>query len=378
MQKPNIKTKSPLFGSGPTKKPEGWHLPSLSYVSQGRSHRSQFGINILNTLEDTVRENLDIPKNHKVAFVTGSATAAIEAALWNLIGINNITIFDFDTFADRWALDIKDQLKPNVDIEHIKIKFGEAYHFQDNTPQNDILFCWNGSTSGLMMPHLSWLQENREGLVFCDATSAAYCSPLPFEKLDVTAFSFQKGLGSEAGLGCLVLSPKAYKCLEKYTPSWPIPRLLRLNDSNRDVFSGKLLNTPSMLTIEEIIYCHTFFDKKQAYTKAQENKKVFERCLKESSIFKHALQDENYRSCSTGVFIIQQPNFLTLDDHEKHQIINKMAKTLADENVAYDFANHPSQPPSFRIWLGHTISCEDIKTLFTWLTWAFNSSFLKK
>jgi phosphoserine aminotransferase len=371
-EKPSSKTLSPLFGCGPVRKPHGWSLCDITY-EPGRSHRSGFGVGRLETLEKHVRHALDIPKNYKVAFLTGSATAATEAGLWNLIGTTELTLFDFDTFANRWLNDIVSELKPSKHINHISINFGESYTFHDEHPENDLLFCWNGSTSGMIMPNLDWIDESRTGLVFCDATSATYCTPLPFEKMDVTTFSFQKGLAAEAGLGCLVLSEKAYDRLLAYDPQWPIPRLLRIKDDDCAVFQGKLLNTPSMFCIEEIIYCHQFFNKQSTYDFVQNNKKVFQNCLHQTSIFKNVIDDDVYQSCCTGVFQIIDSVFLRLDEKDQRKILSKMGQRLHDEKIAFDFINHPTQPPSLRIWLGPTMDPQNIEQLFPWLVWAYKS-----
>lgn len=370
--KPSLKTLNPLFACGPVRKPTGWSITEIVYES-GRSHRSAYGVSRLETLEYLVRESLDVPKNYKVAFLTGSATAAMEAGLWNLIGVQNLTLFDFDTFSNRWLDDIETQLKPNIDIEHVLIGFGETCSFSDKNPENDVLFGWNGSTSGMKMPNLDWLDKKRTGLVFCDATSAIYCEPLPFENLDVTAFSFQKGLAAEAGLGCLILSEKAYNRLLSYKPIWAIPRLLRLNDGNQAVFQGKLLNTPSMFCIEEIIYCHRFFYKQKTYQHVQSNKKIFQKCLDQSSIFKNVIAQESYQSSCTGVFQIDDYAFVQKDEGHQRKILSKMLQILHDEGIAYDFLNHPSQPPSLRIWLGPTMEAGNIERLFPWLNWAYES-----
>jgi phosphoserine aminotransferase len=370
--KPSVKTLNPLFGCGPVRKPTGWSLKEIVYEA-GRSHRSAYGVGRLEVLEDHVRQSLNIPQNYKVAFLTGSATAAMEAGLWNLIGAADLTLFDFDTFANRWADDVKAQLKPSIHINHISIEFGQTYAFLDYNPADDLLFCWNGSTSGMNMPSLDWLAENRTGLVFCDATSAAYCVPLPFEKLDVTAFSFQKGLAAEAGLGCLILSEKAYNRLMSYTPIWPIPRLLRIKDGNYAVFQGKLLNTPSMFCIEESIYCHRFFNKQLTYDYVQNNKKVIQKCLNQTSFFKNVVEQEAYRSCCTGVFQIIDKEFLKKEETDQRKVLSKMSHLLNDEEIAFDFINHPSQPPSLRIWLGSTMEAENIERLFPWLNWAYET-----
>lgn len=373
-RKPLHRTSSPFFGSGPVKKHNLWDIRNIHSSQVSRSHRSDYGVGRIQKLESCVRENMHVPRTHKICFINGSATAAMESALWNVIGQNNLTILDFDTFAKRWACDVIEQLKPNITIQNIDIPFGSHYQFEDLNPDHDLLFCWNGSTSGMMMPHLNWLQQNRKGLVICDATSAAYCSVLPFEQLDITAFSFQKGLGGEASIGCLIVSEKAYQHLMAYTPQWPIPRLFRLKDDGFDIFDGKLLNTPSMLCLEEIIYAHQLFQSTHSYDVVQQNKAIFQKCLDEFEFFENVVSDPLYRSCSTGVFKIVREQFKSKNTAEQYAILRKIVSLLGEEKIAYDFMNHPSQPPSLRIWLGYTMNAQDIEIAFSWLEWALQEA----
>jgi phosphoserine aminotransferase len=298
----------------------------------------------------------------------------MEAALWNLVGTNPLKIFDFDTFSNRWAMDVLKQLKPDCSVQIEKTPFGEIPNLEDSNSDEDLLFCWNGSTSGVMIPSLEWLIKERTGLTFCDATSAAYATPIPFEKLDVIAFSYQKGLGAEAGIGCLVLSPKAFKRLKSYTPSWPIPRLLRIKDGNEDVFNAKLLNTPPLLVLEEILYCHSLYDAGHAYATVIKNKAMLYKCIEKSPLFVPLIHDQQYQSSSTGIFIINDETYNSADSAIKKQKLSLIAKHLSDENVGYDFLNHAEQPPSFRLWLGPTMESSDIEKLFPWIEWAYHQT----
>ncbi|CAO4842623.1 MAG: Phosphoserine aminotransferase [Holosporales bacterium] len=372
IEKPKDKPNNPRFGSGPVRKPKGWSFDSLSTEMLGRSHRAYDGVALIHTLEEEVRQALNVPKDFKVAFLVGSATGAMEAALWNLIGAADVRIFDFDTFSNRWALDILEQLNPRCLVHVQKTLFGEIPVLEDLIPQEDLLFCYNGTTTGCMIPNTDWIQEKRDGLVFCDATSAAYCFPLDYEKLDVIAFSFQKGLGAEAGLGCLMLSPKAFDRLQTYKPSWGLPRLFRLKDGSNAVFDAKLLNTPSILTIEDILLCHWLFDQEKAYKNVLSNKRAFDYYLESSTFFEHPLERRSFQSLSTGIMVAK--HLKVKPDDFKARIFATMAKLLRAENVALDIVNHAEQPPSLRIWLGPTIPDQDLEALFPWLEWAYKEA----
>ncbi|CAO5678108.1 MAG: Phosphoserine aminotransferase [Holosporales bacterium] len=374
MQKLMIKPNNPCFGSGPVRKPKKWDISLIDTKILGQSHRSQTGIKKIEEVVNATRDALLIPKDYHVALLVGSATAAMEAALWNLIGAADVRIFDFDTFSKRWADDITHQLKPEKTVHIDTTPFGKNPLLEDKNSQEDLLFCLNGSTSGILIQSFDWLLKEREGLVFCDATSAAYIAPIPFLNLDVVAFSYQKGLGSEASLGCLVLSPKAYERLNSYSPKWPIPRILRLKDGHNAAFSAKLLNTPSLLVLEEILFCHSIYDRDDALQTAKNNRATFNHCLNESKIFSPIVKNDVFQSYCTGVFTISKDVFLNKSEADQRMILSKMALLLKEESVAFDFVNHLEQPPSLRIWLGPTMDETDIKKLFPWLEAAFFKS----
>jgi len=351
------KPKNPYFSCGPVQKPKGWRVDDLDLSLLGRSHRSAEGIDQIKRLEHSVRNALSVPQEYELGFIVGSATASIEAALWNLIGAAPLTIHDFDTFSNRWALDVINELKPKTPVIHHETPFGLVPNLFDTDPDQDLLLCWNGTTSGCVIPHPAWLNPNRHGLVIVDATSAAYCMALPFHVMDVVAFSFQKGLGGEAGLGCIIISPKAKERLKTYEPSWGIPRLFRLKDGDFGVFEAKLLNTPSWLSIADALLCHTLYESTQALDQCRKNKEIFDQFLKTSPYFEHPLaQDPSYQSPSSGVFRFK--------DSKYNELIPILKACCAKENMGLDIVNHSSQPPSFRVWLGSTIDEQDLTCFF--------------
>jgi phosphoserine aminotransferase len=367
INKPHTKPSDVRFGSGPVRKPKNWSIESLDLTFLGRSHRAQDGVEFIQNVVSAIRKTLLIPNDYYVGLMVGSATVAMEAALWNLVGTNPLRVLNFDTFSNRWAMDVLKQLKPSIPVCNEMTTFGKIPSFKDENLEEDLLFCYNGSTTGVMVSDLNWVQEKRNGLIFCDATSAAYCIPLPFSKLDITVFSFQKGLGAEAGIGCIVLSPKAYERLNQYEPIWPIPRILRIKDGMNAIFEGKLLNTPSQLCLSEILYCHELFEKKNSFECVQKNKKAFDEALSCSLYFKPIIQDKKYQSFSTGIIVLKERK----SPEEEKRIFQKISQYLRDENVAFDILNHAEQPPSIRIWLGPTMEEADIRLLFSWLDFAY-------
>jgi len=366
------KPQSPLFGSGPTKKFPGWTFDHLRDALVSRSHRSVNGIERLHQIIQLTREILEIPDSHQIAILAGSATGAMETALWSLLGSRDTDIFAWDVFGKLWVVDTVQQLKiPNTRI--FEAEFGELPDFTQYHPNNDVIFTWNGTTAGVCVPNLDWIPEHRQGLTICDATSSAFALPLDWAKLDATAFSWQKGLGGEAGHGMLVLSPRALDQLQSYTPSWPIPRLFRLANNQQmltGLFVGKTINTPSMLCVEDCISAL-----KWAQTLGQ--KGLAERTFINFSVLEKWLDHHpylTYLSCDKANTSPTSVCFKIKDDvafkNQETIIIQQVCQQLADLNVACDIKNHMFAPPSFRIWCGPTVESSDLELLIPWIDWA--------
>jgi phosphoserine aminotransferase len=359
--KPTVKPKRPFYSSGPCVRYPKWDTSFLENALLGRSHRSDEAIAQIQHITSLMRETLEIPDNYQICFISGSASAAVEAALWNLIGPNGVDVFHWDVFGKLWAMDIKEQLKVN-DIKLYSADFGKLPDFKEHIASRDVVFTWTGTTSGVAIENTNWIGDNHPGLVICDTTSAAFTEILPWHRLDVNCFSLQKGLGSEAGLGVCVLSPKAIERLNSYDPPWPMPRMFRLKSPH--LFDGYLINTPSMLSLADFLdalkWAKSIGGVKSLAIRTSKNRECIDSWLAKQDQYRHTVT--NPASRARSVRCIQSNN------NNEHQI----AKILREEQVAYDIKGYTSNPGYLRIWLGPTVETEDIETLLPWLEWAAN------
>lgn len=379
MNKPNLKPKQTKFGSGPTCKHPGWDLTQLSTDLLGRSHRAPEGKAQLKKVIDLSREILDIPENYKIAIVSGSATGATECIFWSLLGARGVDIFAWDIFGKLWVTDIVQQLKlPDV-REFTASTVGQLPSLSSYLPDRDAIFTWSGTTAGVCVPNLDWIPQNRSGLTFCDATSAAFCVDLDWNKLDATAFSWQKGLGGEAAHGMIVLSPRAQERLAIYQPTWPIPRIFRLTKNGQvieGVFAGETLNTPSLLCVEDCLNALTWAKNIGG------GKALTQRCLQNFSALKawvektpwiDFLAEESSTISPTSVCLkISEPSFQSLEAPDQWSFIRSIASLLGTEKVACDISNHSLSVPSLRLWAGPTVETSDLNLLFPWIEWAYH------
>ncbi len=376
---PSVYPQIPYFGAGPCAKPPGWDSSHLKNAFTARSHRSEPGIKRIQEILTLLRSVLEIPETYKIAIISGSATAAVEACLWNLLGKRSVQVHIWDIFGQRWANDIKNSLKIK-DVNLFGLNSNSLPQLDKTNFEQDVVFTINASTSGILALDTSWINNDRQGLVICDATSLAFAVPLPWETLDATAFSFQKGLGGEAGLGVVVLSPKALKRVEKYIPTWPIPYLLRLTtetgEINNKLFEGYLLNTPSMLLIEDTLYAlkwaKAIGGQKILYQRTRQNYKVIKEWLKTISWSQFLVHSEEFRSTTTVCLKIIEPWFKKLTHEHQWQMIKQFCALLGEHNVAFDIQNHILGEPSLRIWCGPTIETTDLEKLMPWLEWAYD------
>ena len=370
---PQSKPQSPLFGSGPTKKFPGWQLESLSDVLVGRSHRSLEGVRRLNEIINLTKSVLAIPADYEVAILPGSATGAIECALWTLLGSRGVDVFAWDVFGKLWVTDVMQQL-PLPDQRLFTTAFGNLPDLGCYGPGRDTIFTWNGTSSGVCVPDLNWISETRQGLTICDATSAAFAVELDWHKLDATGFSWQKGLGGEAAHGMLVLSPRALQQLQRYTPSWPIPRLFRLTKDHKiidGIFEGKTINTPSMLCAQDCLQALSWAADlggiKALAAKTRANFTVIEKWIQGHSLLKFMAVDKRTIS---PVSVCLELCSKRIDSARHTEIIMTVASKLATLGVAYEIKNHYLAPPSFRIWCGPTVEESDLVKLIPWIDWA--------
>jgi phosphoserine aminotransferase len=367
--RPDRKPARPFFSSGPCAKPPGWNASQLQTESLGRSHRAKIGKSRLALAIDLIREVLQVPDTHRIGIVPGSDTGAIEMALWTMLGARPVTMLAWESFGEGWVTDVNKQLK--LDATVLNAPYGELPDLNAVDWSNDVVFTWNGTTSGVRVRNGDWIADDREGLSFNDATSAVFAYDMPWDKLDVTTFSFQKVLGGEGGHGVLILGPRAVERLETHTPPWPLPKVFRLVSKGKlseGVFKGETINTPSMLVIEDVIWALEWaksvggLDGLKARSDA--NAAALGRIVDERNWLGHLAADPATRS-TTSVC-------LTVDGADE-DFIKKFAGLLDAEGAAYDIAGYRDAPPGLRIWCGATVDTADIEALGPWLDWAWAS-----
>ncbi len=375
--KPQLRPSRPYFSSGPCVKPSSWKLDSLENALIGRSHRSDVAKERLRTAVTLTRQLLQIPKNYFVAITPASDTGAVEMALWSLLGARPVTVMSWDHFGREWMIDIIEQLKLK-EVQILNVNDGQLPDFSQLNFLNDIVFTWNGTSAGACIPNADFIPNEREGLTICDATSAAFGQALDFSKLDVTTFSWQKVLGSEAAHGIIVLSPRAVERLKTYTPSWPIPKIFRLVQNGQLIqqyFESEPINTPSMLCVEDYLYCLQWglqlggLD--SLIDRCNRNATVVWDFIEKSSWLDHLVERKEARSNTVVCMKIVDPWFLKLNAEQALSFINNMLFCLAEEHVAYDIHSYKTAPLGLRIWTGATVEINDLKNMLPWLTWAF-------
>jgi phosphoserine aminotransferase len=369
--KPATKPKRPHFSSGPCAKPPGWDASKLATAVLGRSHRSKLGKQRLQYSIDLMREMLALPDTHRIGIVPGSDTGAFEMAMWTMLGARPVTTLAWESFGEGWVTDAVKQLK--IDPTVVKAPYGELPDLAAIDQDSDVVFTWNGTTSGVRVPDGDWIKEDREGLLICDATSACFAQDVPIEKLDVVTFSWQKALGSEGAHGVIILGPRAVERLESHTPSWPIPKVFRLTAKGKlseGVFKGETINTPSMLCVEDYIWSLEWAlglgGLAGLQQRADDNAAALDGLVATRDWLDHLAADPKIRS-NTSVCL----KFNGLDVEQANAIEKKMVSLLEAEDAAYDLGSYRDAPPGLRIWCGATVETTDIEALGPWLDWAF-------
>ena len=374
---PAVRPARPFFSSGPCAKRPGWTPEALNGALLGRSHRSKPGKAKLKDAIDRTKSLLGVPADYRVAIVPASDTGAVEMALWSMLGPRPVDCFAWESFGEDWVTDTIKQLKIK-DSRVLKADYGALPDLTQADPKHDIVFLWNGTTSGVRVPDADWISKDREGLVFCDATSAAFAMDLPWDKLDVTTFSWQKVLGGEAAHGMLVLSPRAVARLESYTPPWPLPKIFRMTKGGKivdGIFEGETINTPSMLALEDYLDALTWAEGsgglRALIARSQENLAVLDRWVRKADWAAFLAAEQGTRSNTSVCLKITDPWFLALSDDAKADAAKKIASLLEKEGVAYDVAGYRAAPPGLRIWCGATVEKADLEALTPWLDWAW-------
>lgn len=375
--RPSNRPARPFFSSGPCAKHPGWNVQALAGGVLGRSHRSRPGMAKLKVVLDRTRALLQIPSDYRLVLVPASDTGAVELAMWALLGPRAVDAFVWDSFGAEWMTDAVHQLR--LDTRVFRAEFGELPDLSQADPAHDCVFVWNGTTSGVCAPDGDWIDANREGLTICDATSAAFAMELPWPRLDATAFSWQKGLGSEAAHGMLVLSPRALSRIESHTPSWPVPKIFRLKKDgvfNPGLLVGETLNTPSMLAVEDYAnalgWAESIGGLPALLSRTNRNFAALARWVRESKWVTFMAREERFRSPTSVCLRITEPGFAARSLEERRSSVRALADLLEEEGVAFDIASHRTAPPGLRIWCGPTVDTADIEALTPWLDWAWS------
>jgi len=375
--KPGARPACPHFSSGPTAKRPGFSLDQLSGFAAGRSHRSSLAKSKLKQAIERTKTVLNLPKNYRVAIVPASDTGAVEMAMWSMLGCRATDIFAWESFGKDWVTDAVNELK----LEDCNIHMGDygvLPPFEKARDDADIVFTWNGTTSGVRVPNADWITDNPERVVICDATSAVFAQDIEWEKLDVITYSWQKVLGGEAAHGMLILSPRAVARLEGYKPDRALPKIFRMTKGgklNEALFEGATINTPSMLCVEDYLACLDWAQEIGGYealkARSDRSLEILTDWVKKTDWIDFLCEDESVRSNSGVTFKIVHPTFTKMDEATQRDFLKRMMKRLEEENAAFDANGYGKAPPGLRIWCGATVEPSDIAKLTPWLDWAF-------
>ncbi|MDJ0735844.1 MAG: phosphoserine transaminase [Nostocaceae cyanobacterium] len=374
---PATKPQVPNFSSGPCAKRPGWSVSVLEDACVGRSHRSEAGRAKLKEVIELSKKILGVPADYRLGIVPASDTGAVEMAMWSLLGKLPLDILAWENFGQEWVKDVVDELQLE-DTRIFKAPYGSLPDFGQVDFSHDVVFLWNGTTSGVRVPNGDWIPTNRTGLTICDATSAVFAMDIPWDKLDVVTYSWQKVLGGEAQHGVIVLSPRAVERLETYQPPRPLPKIFRLTKKgklNEGVFKGDTINTPSMLCVEDALdglkWTESVAGLSGLISRSEANLAAMSAWVEKTSWVEFLAEKPETRSCTSICLKIVDEWFTGLDGEQQADCAKKVAKLLGKEGVAYDIASYRAAPPGLRIWGGATVETKDIEALLPWLDWAY-------
>lgn len=377
ISKPDVRPANPNFSSGPCSKRPGWRPDVLSDAFLGRSHRHRIGKQKLKEVLTRTRDILGLPDGYRVGIVPGSDTGAIEMALWSLLGPRGVQVLAWESFGSQWAVDVKKQLRLD-DLIITEAPYGELPDLSAVDFARDVIMTWNGTTGGVRVPNGDWIPDDREGLTIVDGTSAIFAMDMPWDKIDVATWSWQKAMGGEAAHGMLVLSPRAVARIESYDPPWPMPKVFRMKKKdklNEEIFEGLTINTPSMLCVEDAIdglkWAEDLGGLSGLLKRVEANNAALYSWLDAADWIECICKDKDARSTTSVVMVVNDPWFQTLDEDTQRSAISKLAGLLEKEGAAFDVGSHRDAPPGLRIWCGATVEASDLAALGPWLDWAF-------
>lgn len=375
--KPEQRPARPFFSSGPCAKRPGWSPAALSGALIGRSHRSRSGKARLAEAIERSRRLLGLPEDYLLGILPGSDTGAFEAALWSLLGARGVDVLAWESFGAGWVTDIVKQLRI-ADARVLEADYGALPDLGAVDFDRDVVFTWNGTTSGVCVPHGDWIPADRAGLTICDATSAVFAMELPWAKLDVATYSWQKVLGGEAAHGVLILSPRAVERLERYTPPWPLPKLFRLTKGgklNAGIFRGETINTPSMLCVEDCLdalrWAESIGGREALVARSRANLAAVAAWVENTPWVDFLAREPAIRSSTSVCLRVVDPAFTAMAPEAQAQATKRIAAVLEEEDVAYDIASYRDAPPGLRVWCGATVETADVEALLPWLEWAY-------
>jgi phosphoserine aminotransferase len=382
--KPAAKPARPHFSSGPCAKPPGWSAGQLATASLGRSHRSKLGKSRIVHAMDMTRHMLKLPDTHRIGIVPASDTGAVEMCLWSMLGARPATMMAWESFGEGWVTDVVKQLK--IDTRVMKAPYGELPDLHAVDWSTDVVFTWNGTTSGVRVPNGEWIADDRQGLSICDATSGVFAADLPWDKLDVVTFSWQKVLGGEGAHGVLILGPRAVERLESYVPAWPLPKIFRMTKKSADggvklndtIFKGDTINTPSLLAVEDVIWSLEWATGQGGLSaliaRADANAAALDAWVQRTEWIEHLAVDPATRSNTSVCLKFADSAVAGLDEAGQLALVKKMAALLEAEDAAYDVAGYRDAPAGLRVWCGATVDTTDVEALGPWLDWAFHTA----
>jgi len=376
--KPTTKPTNPCFSSGPCAKRPGWSVDSLKDAAIGRSHRAKIGKNKLAEVIDRTRKLLSIPEDYRIGIVPASDTGAVEMAMWSLLGERGIDVLAWESFGSGWAADIAKQLKLK-DVRNFNADYGQLADLSAIDCNRDVVFTWNGTTSGVCVPNADWIKSDRQGLTICDATSAVFAMELPWDKLDVVTYSWQKAMGGEGAHGMLILSPRAVARLESYQPAWPLPKIFQMTKGGKlmeGIFKGETINTPSLLCVEDAIdslkWAESIGGLPTLLKRSQANLQAVKDWVAGTD-WAAFLAEDGATISSTSICLKIVDSWYTNLDRESQDAIEKNIVSLLDkEGVAYDIGSYRDAPAGLRIWGGCTVEAANVKALLPWIDWAYN------